>query len=402
MGTAKHRTPITMKINSPQLQLILTPELRILENYFKSNNFQLRIAGGAVRDLLMGMTPADVDFATDATPEQMKEIFMRENVRIFNKKGEEHGTVSCRINDKENFEITTLRVDILCDGRRAEVEFTTDWQLDANRRDLTINSLFLDTDGTVIDYFGGINDINLRRVVFVGNARQRIQEDYLRILRYFRFFGRVALSCDAHDESTLQAIIENKDGLDSVSGERIWSELKKICVGRLGGEVVTIMLEKCHLSSLLGLPPHCEKRLAEFRKIYDSNIDRFVQPMTLISSLFSNLDDLNVFHLRCKLSNIERLLSQFIIEKRDEMMKTDRSSKNRQFPEKMTLDRRTKVLELAKYCMVNNAVLEELDNWHIPEFPVNGKDLLNFISSGPIMSEVLTTLFIIWRKVFYS
>lgn len=68
----------------------------------------------------------------------------------------------------------------------------------------------------------------------------------------------------------------------------------------------------------------------------------------------------------------------------------------------MTLDRRTKVLELAKYCMVNNAVLEELDNWHIPEFPVNGKDLLNFISSGPIMSEVLTTLFIIWRKVFYS
>jgi tRNA nucleotidyltransferase (CCA-adding enzyme) len=91
----------------------------------------------------MGINPVDVDFATTATPTQMKEIFEREKIRMYNKNGEEHGTITCRINDKENFEITTLRIDEVCDGRRAKVIFTTDWETDAFRRDLTINSLFL-------------------------------------------------------------------------------------------------------------------------------------------------------------------------------------------------------------------------------------------------------------------
>jgi tRNA nucleotidyltransferase (CCA-adding enzyme) len=91
----------------------------------------------------MGIKPADIDFATTATPTQMKEIFEREQIRMLNKNGEEHGTITCRINDKENFEITTLRIDEVCDGRRARVKFTTDWEVDAFRRDLTINSLFL-------------------------------------------------------------------------------------------------------------------------------------------------------------------------------------------------------------------------------------------------------------------
>lgn len=101
------------------------------------------MAGGAVRDLLMGQLPSDVDFASTATPTQMKELFEREQIRMINKRGEEHGTITCRINDTENFEITTLRIDTVCDGRRAAVKFTTDWKLDAFRRDLTINSLFL-------------------------------------------------------------------------------------------------------------------------------------------------------------------------------------------------------------------------------------------------------------------
>ncbi|VDO20589.1 unnamed protein product [Heligmosomoides polygyrus] len=162
---------------------LFTPQLNTLSDLFKKNNYELRIAGGAVRDLLMGIRPADVDFATTATPTEMKELFEREQIRMLHKRGEEHGTITCRIDDAENFEITTLRIDLVCDGRRAEVQYTTDWQLDANRRDLTINSLFLDLDGNVVDYFGGVEDIEKRRVAFVGDAVQRIQEDYLRILR---------------------------------------------------------------------------------------------------------------------------------------------------------------------------------------------------------------------------
>ncbi|VDM55263.1 unnamed protein product [Angiostrongylus costaricensis] len=160
----------------------------------------------------MGIRPADVDFATTATPSEMKELFESEEIRMLHKRGEEHGTITCRIDDAENFEITTLRVDLVCDGRRAEVQYTTDWHLDANRRDLTINSLFLGLDGTVFDYFGGVKDIEKRRVAFVGDAVQRIQEDYLRILRYFRFFGRISASTE-HESETLAAIKENSGGL---------------------------------------------------------------------------------------------------------------------------------------------------------------------------------------------
>lgn len=150
----------------------------------------------------MQMKPKDLDFATTATPDQMKMMFNEKNVRMINMKGEKHGTITPRINDKENFEITTLRIDVVTDGRHAEVQFTTDWLLDALRRDLTINSMFLGEiktlskflivrfgiglDGSVYDYFYGYDDLQKRRVAFVGSAVQRIQEDYLRILRYFR------------------------------------------------------------------------------------------------------------------------------------------------------------------------------------------------------------------------
>lgn len=135
----------------------------------------------------MNITPHDIDFATTATPKQMIEMFEKENVRIFNLNGAKHGTITSRINDEENFEVTTLRLDVRCDGRHAEVEFTTDWLLDANRRDLTINSMFLGFDGKVYDFFFGYEDLQNRRVVFVGDASNRIIEDYLRILRYFRY-----------------------------------------------------------------------------------------------------------------------------------------------------------------------------------------------------------------------
>lgn len=101
----------------------------------------------------MGMKPKDLDFATTATPTQMKDLFTKENVRMINMKGEKHGTITPRINDKENFEVTTLRIDVVTDGRHAEVQFTTDWLLDALRRDLTINSMFLGLLFGVVFFF---------------------------------------------------------------------------------------------------------------------------------------------------------------------------------------------------------------------------------------------------------
>lgn len=185
--------PVIKKLDSPEFRSVFTPELQTLVNLFKKYNYELRIAGGAVRDILMGKHPKDLDFATDATPEQMKEMFEKEEIRMINVKGEKHGTVTARINDKENFEVTTLRIDIVTDGRHADVEFTKDWKLDANRRDLTINSMFLDLDGKLYDYFYGYDDLEKKKIVFVGDAGTRICEDYLRILRYIVHYRYICI-----------------------------------------------------------------------------------------------------------------------------------------------------------------------------------------------------------------
>jgi tRNA nucleotidyltransferase (CCA-adding enzyme) len=204
------------KLNSPEFEKIMTADLKYLFELFKNYSYELRIAGGAVRDLLMGKLPHDIDFATTATPDQMKEMFQTENIRMINTNGEKHGTITVRLNEKENYEITTLRIDIVTDGRHAEVQFTEDWRLDSNRRDLTVNSIFLTSNGEIIDFFNGYEDIKMRRIRFVGEPNKRIQEDYLRILRYFRFYGRICMNPDSHDNDSLVAIKNNSNGLESI------------------------------------------------------------------------------------------------------------------------------------------------------------------------------------------
>ena len=134
---------VKQRVDTPEYRALLSPHLLKLADLFRDNQYELRVAGGAVRDILMGILPHDVDFATTATPDQMKEMFERAKIRMINSNGEKHGTITARIDDTENFEITTLRIDVATDGRHAQVEYTQDWQLDANRRDLTINALFL-------------------------------------------------------------------------------------------------------------------------------------------------------------------------------------------------------------------------------------------------------------------
>ena len=140
-------------------------------------------------------------------------------------------------------QITTLRVDKKTDGRHAVVEFVNDWKLDALRRDLTINSMSLSLDGTLYDYFDGERHLAEKRVLFVGDAHSRITEDYLRILRYFRFYGRIVPEEGRHDAPTLEAIREHAHGLQGVSVERIWTEMGKILVGNHAPHLVRLMYE---------------------------------------------------------------------------------------------------------------------------------------------------------------
>jgi len=175
------------------------------------------------------MTPKDVDLSTNATPNEMIELFNKHQIRYI-ETGLQHGTLTAHIN-KKDFEVATLRVDVETDGRHAKVQYTNDWKLDAERRDLTFNAMSLELNGTLYDYFNGRKDLMEHRVRFVGDAKCRIEEDYLRILRYFRFYGRIAVSTDQHENKTLEIIKETAKGLKMIAVERVWIELAKILTG---------------------------------------------------------------------------------------------------------------------------------------------------------------------------
>jgi len=394
--------PVVMKIDTPEFKALFSPELKTLASLFKEYGYELRIAGGAVRDLLMKIQPKDLDFATTATPDQMKEMFTTERIRMINTKGEKHGTVTARINDKENFEVTTLRIDLRTDGRHAEVEFTTDWKLDANRRDLTINSMFLGLDGTLYDYFGGHQDLLQRKLVFVGDAGTRIQEDYLRILRYFRFCGRIAQQADCHEEKTLEAIKSNADGLLRISGERIWSELRKILEGNFAGDLMKVMLS-LSIGPYIGLP--FEPDVAEFDRVWAQQQSRFMHPVTLLVALLRNQDEVMKFHSRVKLSAYERDLGLFVVEHRGDKpsVKPLRpyqllvvNSKGR------TGDTKEWACEVLKYRGAS-ALLCEFEQWTVPRFPLNGNMLKEKgVSGGKVLGLVLHTLKQKWAESDFS
>ncbi|KAK9722544.1 Poly A polymerase head domain [Popillia japonica] len=311
----KHReSPIITKLDTPAFKSIFTDELNSFVSLFRKHNYEIRIAGGAVRDLLMGLSPKDLDFATTATPDDMKQMFELENIRMINAKGEKHGTITARINDKENFEVTTLRIDVVTDGRHAEVQYTTDWFLDANRRDLTINSMFLGLDGSVYDYFYGYEDLQKHRVAFVGDPSLRIQEDYLRILRYFRFYGRIAKTADGHEEITLEAIRKHASGLQNISGERIWMELKKILEGNFACELLMTIIE-CGIPSHIGLPQVLN--IEELKRVWKTCKNHKLHAITLLSTLLRSQEDVAALNSRLKLSAFERDLASFIIEHRE-------------------------------------------------------------------------------------
>jgi poly(A) polymerase len=222
---------------------------------------EARVAGGAVRNALMNLPPGDIDIATTATPE---EVIRRVTMAGFKAvpTGLEHGTVTVVIAGSP-FEVTTLRVDAETFGRKATVRFGRDWKADAERRDFTMNALTATADGKVHDYVGGLADLDARRVRFIGDPAMRIAEDYLRILRFFRFHA--AYGEGEPDPAGLAACIAGRRGLEQLSRERVRMELLKLLVAKGVVPALTAMADAGLLGSVLGGVPLTESvaRMAE-------------------------------------------------------------------------------------------------------------------------------------------
>lgn len=259
---------------------------------------ETRIVGGAVRDALLGLEVHEIDLATTLSPETVVARAHAAGLRAV-PTGFTHGTVTLVVGGR-GFEVTTLREDIESDGRHATVRFGRDFAADAARRDFTINALYLGNDGRIHDYVGGLADLADRRVRFIGEPSLRIREDYLRILRFFRFsaaYGEGPL-----DPEGLLAALRERDGLARLSRERVHAELRKLVVARRAVDVVEMMSEAGLLGPLLGSVPNT----ARLRHVAEIAATRTPDPLLWLAALCVLVgEDADRLRERLRLSNAE-------------------------------------------------------------------------------------------------
>lgn len=261
--------------------------------------FDARIVGGAVRNALIGTPVTDVDIATTAVPDEVMRIAKQAGLAAV-PTGIAHGTVTV-IAHHRPIEVTTLRRDIETFGRQARVTFTTDWAEDARRRDFTLNALYCDAAGTVHDPLGGYPDLVARRVRFIGRAEDRIREDFLRILRFFRFTATYAEG--PPDAEGLAASIGLADGLRQLSAERIRAELLRLLAAERAVATVAVMAEAGLVATLLGVPGDVA-RLGRLAAI-EAALGRLADPLLRLAALAGGGRALVGLGERLRLSNAE-------------------------------------------------------------------------------------------------
>lgn len=263
-----------------------------------------RIVGGAVRDGLLGLTVKDIDIATPITPDIITKRLQQAEIKAI-PTGIDHGTVTA-VADGKSFEITSLRRDVSTDGRRATVAFSTNWQEDAARRDFTINALYVDpVSRQIFDYFGGLDDLDNRQLRFIGDAGQRIAEDHLRILRYFRFLAR--FGNNQADAAAIKACADAANSLMALSRERISSELMKIIATENPLHAVTLMIENGIFNPFL--PELSASAIDDFSKLVTREQQFKIPPSQvarLIALLPAKAEIADKVAMRMKLSNRTR------------------------------------------------------------------------------------------------
>jgi poly(A) polymerase len=219
---SKNQNYISSKILELSEDVSLKKVFSIINNF--SGNSEIRYVGGCIRKIINKETIDDIDLATNLKPDEVCGALKSNNINYY-ESGIEHGTITAVIDNKK-FEITSLRKDILTDGRHAKVEFSLDWKEDASRRDFTINAIYADREGNIFDPFNGKKDLEDGVVSFIGDAENRIKEDYLRILRYIRFY--LSYSKKTHDLKIIKIIRRNLQGVVNLSSERLLDEFKKL------------------------------------------------------------------------------------------------------------------------------------------------------------------------------
>ena len=377
-----------------QLWLRCEATQRVL-SLLEHGGFEARVVGGAVRNALLGKPVKDVDIATTAQPEAVLALAEQHGLRAI-ASGLAHGTVTV-VSDQTAYEITTLRKDVSTDGRHAVVAFTDDWASDAQRRDFTINAMYCDRRGTLFDPMNGYPDIVDRQVRFVGDARQRIEEDYLRSLRFFRFFAEYGQG--SPDRAALDEIVKCRDGLRQLSGERIRQELLKILVAPRAVEIVQVMHELGLLPYILPVVPRPNHFARLCGSCPDSNAILRLAALSICTE-----EDCRRVSQRLKLSNSEAaVLSHIaIIQAAIEVSPSLAIGRRWLYKDAAELYRaRVCFLQTSSYRQLANpiwtALVELPDNWQVPTFPLSGRIAIELgAEPGPNLGKLLSTIKAEW------
>lgn len=362
---------------------------------------EARIVGGTVRNHLMGEAVSDVDFATNLIPEEVVAAAAAAGLRAV-PTGIEHGTVTL-VHNHQGYEITTLRKDVETFGRKARVTFTKNWEQDASRRDFTMNALYCDACGRLYDPVGGYADLMAGKVRFIGNAAERIREDYLRTLRFFRFFAHYAKS--DIDEDGLEACARERKGLRKLSAERIFHELVRLLAAPRADEAARLMSEKeIFTGADLGRArPEILGRLVSIERGLSLDPDPILRLWALLGG--GSSPDSRAESLAGRL----RVSSQ--VRSRIQIMSAERDIS----PALKQTERRAALYALGRdvyreQVMLNWAasdagaddmdwtVLFNLsDQWQLPDFPIKGADVVAAgVPAGPQVGKVLRVLELWW------
>ena len=361
----------------------------LFETYQKNSIY---VVGGSVRDALLNREITDIDFATSLKPKTITEILNKENIKFIDV-GIDHGTVTAIINERK-FEITTFRNDIFTDGRHAQVSFSNSLEEDALRRDFTINAMYLDKGGNLIDPKDGKTDLENRVVRFIGNPDERIKEDYLRILRYFRF---LALFGDISPDAEVMKIIEaNLDKLSVVSKERQWNELKSILSLNAPNNAISAMSE-IGLLDVYFDGTSINDAFVNLIEI-ESRISLSIDPILRLSTLIDN-----------SLDKANTIIKKLPLSKSDSTDLLKLSTLNKKIVSYMSMKEVRYLLYLLgrdgfqKQILVNwakdtnnknevnwRSLYEVAQSWEKPSFALTAKDVINMgISQGPMVGDIL-------------
>ena len=371
----------------------------------------VRFVGGCVRKALLGEKIDDIDLATSLEPNEVKKRLEESNIKVVDT-GISHGTVTAILNYKK-FEITSLRKDVSTDGRHAKVEFTPDWEQDALRRDFTINAIYADIEGRIFDPLNGIEDLKNGEIKFIGSAEERIQEDYLRILRYFRFF--IQYSKKEYDEHTIRSIKQHINGLNKVSNERIFDELKKILLLK---NVYALFVHKLLGEIFLNIFPQFiyYQRLKTINNLEKKMRAKYDKDLILSSFIVDKSNNYEYFCHKYKTSNntknrLKNISTNF------EKIKSKKFYNEANIKKLIYLLNKNYVNDLLLFSVfINNKVdivlierlLNFVKNCEIPKFPISGEYLKKHgYEAGKILGKKLKSLeekwiennFIIEKKV---